>query len=196
MKPYFLTHPVGVLYFLVLAVWYSLEFRQYLRQRARHSVRGADSQNFWAALWVAAPTAVLTLVAAPSLVPGAEIGHAGALFVVGMAMLVTGAALRIWSFETLGRYFTFAVKVSPEQPVVTDGPYRLLRHPGYTGGLLGTIAIGLLYGNWVGLVTLAVVFTVIVVWRIVIEERALMAALDGRYGGYAAHHKRLIPLVW
>ena len=196
MKPYFLTHPVGVLYFLVLAVWYSLEFRQYLRQRARRSVAVADSQNFLAAFWVGAPMAVLTLIAAPSLAPGAEIGHAVTLFVVGMAMLVTGAALRIWSFETLGRYFTFTVKVSPEQPVVTAGPYRVLRHPGYAGGLLGTIAIGLLYGNWVGLITLAAAFTAIVVWRIVIEERALIAAFDDKYRGYAAHHKRLIPLVW
>jgi protein-S-isoprenylcysteine O-methyltransferase Ste14 len=196
MKPYFLTHPIGVAYFLVLAVWYCLEFRQYIRQRARHSVNGVDSQNFWAAFWVAAPTAVLMLVVAPSIAPGAEIGHAGTLFAVGMAMLVTGAALRIWSFETLGRYFTFTVRVSADQPVVTAGPYRVLRHPGYAGGLLGTIAIGVLYGNWVGLVTLAVLFTAIVVWRIVIEERALLAALDDKYGGYAAHHKRLIPLVW
>ena len=196
MKPYFLTHPVGVLYFLVLAVWYSLEFRQYLRQRARRAVRGADSQNFWAAFRVAAPAAVLVLISAPALAPGAEIGHAGTLFVVGMTMLVTGAALRIWSFETLGRYFTFTVKVSGDQPVVTAGPYRVLRHPGYAGGLLGTIAVGVLYGNWVGLITLAAVITTIVVWRIVIEERALLAALDSKYGGYAAHHKRLIPPVW
>jgi protein-S-isoprenylcysteine O-methyltransferase Ste14 len=196
MKPYFLTHPIGVAYFLVVAVWYGLEFRQYIRQRARHCVKGLDSQNFWAAFWIGAPTAVLILVVAPSIAPGAEIGHAGTLFAVGMAMLVTGAALRIWSFETLGQYFTFTVKVSPDQPVVTAGPYRVLRHPGYAGGLLGTIAIGVLYGNWVGLVALAVLFTGIVVWRIVIEERALLAALDDKYVGYAAHHKRLIPLVW
>jgi protein-S-isoprenylcysteine O-methyltransferase Ste14 len=196
MKPYFLTHPVGIVYFLVLASWYGLEIRQYIRQRARHSVAGADSQNFWVAFWIATSAAVVMLLAASSLVPAAEIGHAGTLFAVGMAMLVTGAALRIWSFETLGKYFTFTVKVSSDQPVVTAGPYRVLRHPGYAGGLLATIGIGVLYGNWVSLATLAVLFTAIVVWRIVVEERALLATLAGTYAGYAAHHKRLVPLVW
>lgn len=196
MKPYFLTHPIGVVYFVVLATWYGLEIRQYIRQRARRAVAGPDSQNFWAAFWIATSAAVVMLLAAPSLVPAAEIGHASTLFAVGIAMLVTGAALRIWSFETLGKYFTFTVKVSSDQPVVTAGPYRVLRHPGYAGGLLATIAIGVLYGNWVSLATLAVLFTAIVVWRIVIEERALLAALDDKYGGYAAQHKRLVPLVW
>jgi len=37
---------------------------------------------------------------------------------------------------------------------------------------------------------------VIIVWRIRIEERALLTALNDRYRTYAAHHKRLIPLVW
>lgn len=196
MKPYFLTHPIGIVYFLVLAAWYGLELRQYIRQRARHSVAGADAQNFWAVFWIATSAAVVMLLAAPSLVPAAEIGHTGTLFAVGMAMLVTGAALRIWAFETLGKYFTFTVKVSSDHPVVTAGPYRVLRHPGYAGGLLATIAIGLLYGNWVSLATLAVLFTVIVVWRILVEERALRATLADRYSGYAEHHKRLVPLVW
>ena len=40
-----------------------------------------------------------------------------------------------WSFETLGQYFTFTVMVSSGQPVVATGPYRLLRHPSYTGVL-------------------------------------------------------------
>ncbi len=196
MKPYFLSHPIGIVYFLVLATWYGLEIRQYIRQRARRAVAGADSQGFWAAFWIAVSAAVVMLLAAPSLVPAAEIGHAGTLFAVGLAMLVAGVAVRVWSFETLGKYFTFTVKVSPDQPVVTAGPYRVLRHPGYAGALLATMAIGVLYGNWVSLATLAVLFTAIVVWRIVIEERALLAALADTYGGYAAHHKRLVPLVW
>ena len=197
MKPYFLTHPIGVLYVLILASWYGLELRQYVRQRrGRMSISAADSQNFWAAFWGSTLITVLMLLLAPSLVPAAEIGHAGALFGVGLAMLVCGAALRVWSIETLGKYFTFTVKVSSDQPVVTAGPYRVLRHPGYAGGLLATIGIGVLYGNWLSLATIAVLFTVIVIWRIVIEERALLAVLDDKYGGYAAHHKRLIPLVW
>jgi len=113
-----------------------------------------------------------------------------------MVLLVAGIALRLWSFLALGRYFTFTVKVSPDQPVVTSGPYHVLRHPGYAGGLLAIAAIGLLNGNWISMATIVLLFGGLVMWRIFIEEHALLTALDGRYRTYAAHHKRLVPLVW
>ena len=52
---------------------------------------------------------------------------------------------------TLGRYFTFTVMTSADQPVVTSGPYRFVRHPGYTGVLLIVIGAGLVNSNWIGL---------------------------------------------
>ena len=93
--------------------------------------------------------------------------------------------MRLWSFRTLGRYFTFTVKVSPDQPVVTAGPYRALRHPGYAGGLLAMIGFGVLYGNWLSFAVIAVLWSVIIVWRIRVEERALLATLGDRYRSYA-----------
>ena len=59
-----------------------------------------------------------------------------------MAILVAGLVLRGWSFKTLGEYFTFTVMVSSDQPVITAGPYRLLRHPSYTGILLACAGAG------------------------------------------------------
>ena len=66
-----------------------------------------------------------------------------------MILLIVGVAVRLWSFWTLGQYFTFTVKVSPDQPVVVAGPYRVLRHPGYAGGMLAMVGFGVLYGNWI-----------------------------------------------
>ncbi len=75
--------------------------------------------------------------------------------------------------------------------MVTAGPYRLLRHPGYAGGLLATTGIGLMWGNWVSLATLTVLTLAFIVWRIHTEESALLATLDDRYRAYASNHKRL-----
>jgi len=69
-------------------------------------------------------------------------------------------------------------------------PSRLRR------GLLATIAIGVMWGNWVSLATLTVLMLAFIIWRIRTEEKALLATLDGRYRAYAARHKRLVPLVW
>lgn len=96
----------------------------------------------------------------------------------------------------LGDYFTGAVAVSDDQPVVTAGPYRVLRHPSYTGLLLALAGLGLASANWIGFAAMAVISLIGVLWRIHTEERALLATLGAPYRAYAAQHKRLVPLVW
>ena len=156
MKPYFQTHPVGVLYLFAVVTWYSAEIVQFFRQRKwRREAPKLDRPSFWAAFVIYVVVAVGLLVRAPHIAPGAAIGYDTTAFAVGMVMLVGGAALRLWSFHVLGEYFTFTVKASSDQPVVTAGPYHVLRHPGYAGGLLATIGIGVLYGNWLSLAALA-----------------------------------------
>jgi protein-S-isoprenylcysteine O-methyltransferase Ste14 len=197
MKPYFLTHPIGILYFAVVAGWYLIELVQFARQQQWQSESApAGPRSFWFAFAACVAAAIAVLNVAPHAAPGAAIGHGAVVFVIGMVTLVAGVALRVWSFYSLGQYFTFTVKVSRDQPVVTRGPYRVLRHPGYAGGLLAIAGICLLNGNWISLATVALLWLVLIVWRIRIEENALMTALDGRYRSYAAQHKRLVPLVW
>jgi protein-S-isoprenylcysteine O-methyltransferase Ste14 len=196
MKPYFLTHPVGVLYLLVLVGWYLMETGQFLRQRECRKNAARAGPRFLAVRVAYVAVVVATVIAVPYLAPGAAIGHGAALFAIGMVLLVAGVALRGWSVRALGQYSTFAVKVSPDQPVVANGPYRVLRHPSYAGGLLAITGIGLLYGNWVTLAALGLLSLALILWRIHVEENALLATLDGRYRAYAAQHKRLIPLVW
>jgi len=197
MKPYFLTHPIGILYLVVLLSWYLMEGIQFARQQEwRQEAARIGPRSFWPAYWACVAAATTMLILAPHIAAAAAIGHGTAVFAVGMVLLMTGVALRVWSFHVLGRYFTFTVKVSPGQPVVTSGPYRVLRHPGYAGGLLAIVAVGLLNGNWVGLASVVLPFLALTVWRIRVEENALLSTLGGRYRAYAARHKRLVPLVW
>ena len=119
-----------------------------------------------------------------------------AAFAVGLVIMVGGVLLRGWSFKTLGEYFTFNVMVSSDQPMVTSGTYRLLRHPSYTGLLMFSACIGVASANWVGLAGMTLPPLALIVWRIHIEETALLATLGDRYRTYASHHKRLVPIVW
>ena len=197
MKPYYETHAIGALYLVIVLGWYAMEFVQLLLQRQwRKTAPRIGPRSFWPMFWVGAAVAITTLFAAPQIAPGAAMGLPAVGFAVGMLMLVTGVALRLWSFHALGQYFTFSVKVSPDQPVVTAGPYRLLRHPGYAGGMLATIGVGFMWGNWASAATLVLYTLVFVLWRIHIEECALLASLGERYRRYAVERKRLVPLVW
>lgn len=117
-------------------------------------------------------------------------------FVVGIALMLLGIALREWAVLALGRFFTVVVRVIPEQTVVDRGPYRWVRHPSYTGLLLTLIGLGLALGNWLSLLALAILPTIGLVVRIRIEEQALLSVLGDRYRGYAEHRPRLIPGLW
>ena len=114
----------------------------------------------------------------------------------GAALALAGAALRVWSVATLGRYFTYVVQVSPDQKVVQDGPYRVIRHPSYTGALLMGAGIGL--STAYAFAPLAIVATSLAAYviRILYEERALAAGIGEPYRDYMRHTKRLVPYVW
>jgi protein-S-isoprenylcysteine O-methyltransferase Ste14 len=129
-------------------------------------------------------------------VPSATIGTESLVASIGLVLLWCGLGLRLWSFQTLGRYFTFTVQTSPDQPVISAGPYRVIRHPGYAGMLLAVIGLGFTIDNWVSLVVLTGAVASGLIYRIVVEERALSRDLGGRYQAYARSRRRLIPFVW
>lgn len=141
-------------------------------------------------------SAILLLPVGGALAPGAVIGGGVWLFALGVAIGWSGLLLRWWSFASLGTYFTVVVKTSEDQPVVEGGPYRVLRHPSYTGLLLAIAGGGLMLGNWVSAVGAAGLVLIALIYRLRIEERALSAALGDRYREFAAGRARLIPYVW
>jgi protein-S-isoprenylcysteine O-methyltransferase Ste14 len=128
--------------------------------------------------------------------PSAAIGGGGWRFGLGALIGWLGLLLRWWSFVSLGRYFTVVVKTSDDQPVVDSGPYRVLRHPSYTGLLLVFAGSGLMLDNWVSAAGAVGLMSVALVYRLRIEERTLEAALGDRYRQFAAGRTRLIPYVW
>jgi protein-S-isoprenylcysteine O-methyltransferase Ste14 len=138
----------------------------------------------------------VVLYSAPHIVPAAAVRPGAVAFAIGLAMILAGLGLRGWAFLTLGGYFTFTVMVSPDQPVIATGPYRLLRHPSYTGLLLASAGVGVASANWVAVAALTLLPLALLIRRIHVEENALLATLDGPYRAYASQHKRLVPLVW
>ncbi|QNE21478.1 isoprenylcysteine carboxylmethyltransferase family protein [Kribbella qitaiheensis] len=111
-------------------------------------------------------------------------------------MILVGAALRLWAIVTLGRWFTYDVRVTAGQPVVQSGPYRWIRHPSYTGIVLLLLGVGLTLGNWLSLLLIASLPTIGLVVRIRVEEAALLARLGAPYERYAATRRRLVPGIW
>ncbi|HEV2429559.1 MAG TPA: isoprenylcysteine carboxylmethyltransferase family protein [Thermoplasmata archaeon] len=114
----------------------------------------------------------------------------------GVALAVVGIALRGWALTTLGRNFSLVVRTSQDQRLVTEGPYRWLRHPAYSSNLLVTAGIALVLGNLLGLLATVVLVSASHLYRIRVEERALVARFGGAYREYETRTWRLIPGVY
>lgn len=174
-------------------VWASVELRQALRRRPEAKV--ADRGTLFALRFFGLVGVAGALIGRRAL-PSWTIGTQTAAEWIGLGFLWCGFAMRVWSFHTLGRYFTFTVQTSADQPVISTGPYRFVRHPSYAGILLAVVGVGFSFDNWASLVILIVATTCGLIYRITIEERALSEDLGGRYQSYAAGRKRLVPFVW
>ncbi|GGB93627.1 isoprenylcysteine carboxyl methyltransferase family protein [Cellulomonas carbonis] len=94
-----------------------------------------------------------------------------------VVLVVVSQALRWWCITTLGPRWNTRVIVVPGLPLVSRGPYRLLRHPNYVAVVLEGVALPLVHSAWVTAVAFTVLNAVLLLrFRIPAEERALEAA--------------------
>jgi protein-S-isoprenylcysteine O-methyltransferase Ste14 len=114
--------------------------------------------------------------------------------VVGDLMMVLGFVIVFRVFKE-NSFTSGIIEVAENQKVISTGPYALVRHPMYTGGLIMLFGIPLALGSWLGML-INVPMTAAIVWRLLDEERFLLRNLPG-YAEYRGTVKyRLLPLVW
>ena len=128
--------------------------------------------------------------------PAASLPYGRVFAVVGVVLFVAGLALRWWAIITLGRFFTVDVVIEKDHEVVERGPFRLVRHPSYTGVLLAFVGYGLTLRNWAALLVTIVPIFAAFIRRMNVEEEALSQALGARYANYMGRTKRLVPFVY
>ena len=118
------------------------------------------------------------------------------LQILGLVGFAIGMGLTTWAM-LVNRFFSSAVRLQPDrgQYLVTAGPYRLVRHPGYSGGLLLLLSIGIALGSWIAVVPILLIVP-FMVRRTLIEERMLASALPG-YANYVQRvRSRIVPGIW
>jgi protein-S-isoprenylcysteine O-methyltransferase len=113
------------------------------------------------------------------------------------AFLLSGLVLRWVAILTLGRSFTTNVAIQPGQRIVRTGVYRYVRHPAYSGLLLIVFGVGLSLDNWLSLLVILVPMLAALLYRIRIEENALVEMSGSEYSDYCrVTRKRLVPGIY
>ncbi len=178
---------------LVLSLASSLD-RGLMRERLRPGPGGED-RNL---RWLLTPFLLAQLVVA-----GLDAGRFGwsgplppAVHAVGLVADAAGLVLALRAM-IVNRFFSPVVRIQEERGhrLISEGPYRFIRHPGYAGMLLSFAGVGPALGSWWSLVPLIPV-VLLIFRRLLIEDRYLREHLEG-YAGYAQRVRyRLLPGVW
>jgi protein-S-isoprenylcysteine O-methyltransferase len=177
-----------------LGAWLLLEVWVFLRDRGRDQGRtSAESRRSFAALAIAVALAMNI----PGIAPKFDVREDyGTYFSIGIAMVWAGMLLRLWAIRTLGTFFSTQLVIQSSHSLITTGPYRFLRNPSYTGGLITMSGLGISLGNGMSLAILVLTALIVYVWRIRAEEKMLLGEFGQRYEEYKKKTWALIPFVW
>ena len=200
MLPLIYTNPTAAGLFLAAClVWLVPEMIGMLRQMAKVSRKADGIQDRgslvillglqWAGL-------ALNFLLAWLFPAAAILWQRTAALSAGADLHSPGCGLALVCHPGTGRLLYPRCRRYRDQPVVQHGPYRLIRHPAYSGTFLTMLGVGLAMTNWASLVALLVCVFLGHFYRVSIEEKALIRTIGQPYIEYMRRTKRFIPWVF
>jgi len=112
---------------------------------------------------------------------------------LGAVFIFAGDLLFIWSHKALGRNWSPILEIRKEHVLVTDGPYRFIRHPMYAAIFLIGIGVSLLSANWIVALSYMLPTTCLYLVRVSDEEEMMIGQFGDDYRKYMARTGRLVP---
>jgi protein-S-isoprenylcysteine O-methyltransferase Ste14 len=118
------------------------------------------------------------------------------VYAAGLVIYLIGQAIFQWA-RYCNNFFSSVVRIQTDrgQTVCKEGPYRIIRHPGYLGGFLYTITLGIILGSWWASIP-QVIASLLLIWRTGREDQTLQAELPGYLEYTSETRYRLIPGIW
>jgi protein-S-isoprenylcysteine O-methyltransferase len=165
-------------------------------RRSRSRTGTKQDRSTLGVIWMVIMVSIAAGVYVAARWPAAALPDGRVFALVGVFLFVSGLLLRWWAIITLGRFFTVDVTIERDHELVERGPFRLVRHPSYTGVLLAFVGFAFTLRNWAALVIVLVPIFAAFVRRMKVEEEALSRALGLRYADYMRRTKRLVPFVY
>jgi protein-S-isoprenylcysteine O-methyltransferase Ste14 len=188
----FFQHPVGATYLTLWVVWWVV-----LSLGRQRGVPSTYDRKQRAIVAIGAIALLVVIVASPweyARFVG-PIPRNGPLAWAGLVLFAAGVVLQAAAMWSIRGLYTSRLGVQPGHRLVTSGPYRVVRHPGYLSNLMCMTGIGWALSSLVALGSTVLVVPLIL-WRIEREEEMLVAEFGQRYQNYMQQTKwRLIPLV-
>lgn len=116
-----------------------------------------------------------------------------AIAIFAIVAAIGSVSIVMASVKTLGKEWSITARVVKGHKLATKGPYRVVRHPIYTGMLGMLVATGIAVSYWPALLVAIVVFFIGTAIRIRIEERLLRETFGQEFETYARSVPALVP---
>jgi protein-S-isoprenylcysteine O-methyltransferase Ste14 len=116
--------------------------------------------------------------------------------IIGLIMLVAGITIRVVSINILGKHFTATVNIDEKHELIQKGPYKFVRHPGYSGAFIAIIGCPLFLNNLYTVFVATAAMGIAYYIRINLEEEALSGHFGDAYKAYQKKTHRLLPFIW
>jgi len=185
-----------ILWSLLFWGWLAFEILVGILTRTRRSSGKVQDRGSLLILWLVITASITACQWISEATRPNMFGGAHALKTAGVIVMLVALAIRWTAIFTLGKSFSSNVAIQDSQQITRTGLYRFVRHPSYLGLLLVFLAVGLHSRNWISLAVVIVPTTAALLYRIHVEEAALVKAFGDDYSAYARATKRLIPGVY
>lgn len=183
------------IFIIIWSVWFLSEILINRLFRSNiHDKRNMDKGTIgiiWITIGVANSLGIISVYFVRS-----PISHFLLIPYLGLLMIIIGMIIRFISILTLGKLFTVDVTIRNNHKIKKDGLYRLIRHPSYTGSILSFIGFGFSLNNWISLLIISIPVTIVMLYRIKIEENLLIEQFGAEYQEYIKKTYRLIPWIY
>jgi protein-S-isoprenylcysteine O-methyltransferase len=167
-----------------------------LTRRSRSETGTKQDRSTLGMIWLVIAASITAGVFVAQNFQAAALLDGRMLAILAVVLFVAGLILRWWAIITLGRFFTVDVTIETDHELVERGPFRVVRHPSYTGVLLAFLGLALSLRNWAALLVILLPIGAAFIHRMNVEEDALSRALGPRYSQYMKRTKRLVPFVY
>jgi len=177
---------------IICSIWFLSEVSIGIFSRSKKSESDSYDSNSLGIIWI---------VIIASIVAGVFIAFRFPRFnefeyFTGMVLILTGLSVRLIAILSLKSLFTSNVAIHHDHKLKTDGIFRKVRHPSYSGSLLSFLGLGLTLGNWISSLIVFVPVLIAFLYRINIEEKVLTKNFQEEYLNYKKRSKKLIPYLF
>ncbi|AYN00771.1 methyltransferase family protein [Chryseobacterium sp. 3008163] len=183
-----------LLFYVSIAVWFLSEiyYKQKFKSEKKDQKKDQSTLNI---LWVVILPSVFLAVTISKLTTF-PIRNQYWILYLGEILMVTGIFFRWMIIRSLGKFFTVDVSIKDDHQIKKEGFYRWVRHPSYSFALLTFFGFGLFLNNWFSLFIAFVPTLLAFLYRIKVEEQALIEQFGTEYSEYKKKTKKLIPFIF